>query len=295
MAELTDEQMQQLTGLGACHLHFHPEATQQISIASATTLGGVKVGSGLSITGDGTLSATPYSLPIASASTLGGIKIGSQLSIAGDGTLSASAQSLSILTDTAISAPSLNQQLRYNALGKWENFTPAAGSGGWTYSSVVNLSGSLASTISGIPSSAQEVVIMIDGLSTSLNSLAYFQVGTSAGGIDGTNTYYGYNFDSGFSFSGVLTPNTVSMPSNAYALYPTTMLAACESFACIRMLLVDSATNTWLITGTGYYTGPTSPFILHGTKVMSGPLYSIRVLTFSVVTFDAGTFRVMYR
>lgn len=60
--------------------------------ASATTLGGVKVGSGLSVTADGTLSATSggsgYVLPPASASTLGGIKVGSGLSITADGTLS---------------------------------------------------------------------------------------------------------------------------------------------------------------------------------------------------------------
>ena len=58
--------------------------------ASATTLGGVKVGSGLSVTADGILSATDtkYTLPPASASTLGGIKVGSNLSITADGTLS---------------------------------------------------------------------------------------------------------------------------------------------------------------------------------------------------------------
>ena len=59
--------------------------------ASADTLGGVKVGTGLSIT-DGVLSATeptPYTLPTASADTLGGVKVGSGLSIA-DGVLSAS-------------------------------------------------------------------------------------------------------------------------------------------------------------------------------------------------------------
>lgn len=57
--------------------------------ASANTLGGVKVGSNLSIA-DGVLSASaPYSLPTASADTLGGVKVGSGLSIA-DGVLSAS-------------------------------------------------------------------------------------------------------------------------------------------------------------------------------------------------------------
>lgn len=48
--------------------------------ASSSVLGGVKVGSGLSISG-GTLSATPYSLPTASGSTLGGIKVGGSLRI----------------------------------------------------------------------------------------------------------------------------------------------------------------------------------------------------------------------
>ena len=62
--------------------------------ATTTTLGGVKVGSGLSVTGDGTLSADAqgYTLPTATASRLGGVKVGSGLSVTGDGTLSANAQ-----------------------------------------------------------------------------------------------------------------------------------------------------------------------------------------------------------
>lgn len=62
----------------------------ELPIASSTTLGGVKVGNGLGITEDGTLSANvqEYELPVASDSTLGGIKVGTNLTIAGDGTLS---------------------------------------------------------------------------------------------------------------------------------------------------------------------------------------------------------------
>lgn len=61
--------------------------------ASADTLGGVKVGSNLSIA-EGVLSApAPYSLPTASADTLGGVKVGSGLSI-DDGVLSASGGSI---------------------------------------------------------------------------------------------------------------------------------------------------------------------------------------------------------
>ena len=62
----------------------------ELPVASAETLGGVKVGNNLSID-DGVLSApAPYSLPTASAETLGGVKVGSNLSI-DDGVLSAPA------------------------------------------------------------------------------------------------------------------------------------------------------------------------------------------------------------
>lgn len=60
--------------------------------ASADTLGGVKVGSGLSIA-DEVLSAEAYTLPTASADTLGGVKVGDNLTIA-DGVLSAAAYTL---------------------------------------------------------------------------------------------------------------------------------------------------------------------------------------------------------
>ena len=66
--------------------------TYHLPIASATTLGGIKVGNNLTIEADGTLNAesTEYPLPVATASTLGGIKVGSGLTItASEGVLSA--------------------------------------------------------------------------------------------------------------------------------------------------------------------------------------------------------------
>lgn len=59
--------------------------------ASAQTKGGVKIGSGLSMSGEtlNNSNPTPYSLPTASAETLGGVKVGSGLSIE-DGVLSTS-------------------------------------------------------------------------------------------------------------------------------------------------------------------------------------------------------------
>lgn len=63
-----------------------------LPVATATTLGGVKIGSGINKTADGTISvpaAPGYTLPTATATRLGGIKVGSGLSVSADGTLSA--------------------------------------------------------------------------------------------------------------------------------------------------------------------------------------------------------------
>lgn len=64
-------------------------STFAVTTATASVLGGVKVGSNINVTTDGTISvAAPYSLTTATALTLGGVKIGSGISITGDGTIS---------------------------------------------------------------------------------------------------------------------------------------------------------------------------------------------------------------
>lgn len=63
-------------------------AAYELPPATASELGGVKVGSGLNVAADGTLS-NGYELPTAAAGTLGGVKVGNGLSIDGNGVLSA--------------------------------------------------------------------------------------------------------------------------------------------------------------------------------------------------------------
>lgn len=67
-----------------------------LPIASATKLGGIKIGDNLAIDSNGILRATPpsYNLPIASNETLGGVKIGLNLSIDENGVLNATGGSL---------------------------------------------------------------------------------------------------------------------------------------------------------------------------------------------------------
>lgn len=56
-----------------------------LPIASSSTLGGVKIGSGLTVAEDGTISAAAeYTLPTASSTTKGGIKVGSGLTMSSE-------------------------------------------------------------------------------------------------------------------------------------------------------------------------------------------------------------------
>jgi hypothetical protein len=60
--------------------------------ATSGALGGIKIGDNISVTVDGTISvSTPYALPIASDVTRGGVKIGDNVSINTDGAISVAA------------------------------------------------------------------------------------------------------------------------------------------------------------------------------------------------------------
>lgn len=66
---------------------YQPKGTYLTSlpIASSSTLGGVKIGSGLTVAADGTVSAAAaYTLPTASSSVKGGIKVGTGLTMSSE-------------------------------------------------------------------------------------------------------------------------------------------------------------------------------------------------------------------
>lgn len=90
MAEINIERMTPNVDIDTATRNYH------LPIASAVTLGGIKVGDNLTIESDGTLNAatTQYNLPVASPSTLGGIKIGNGLTISTAGSLSVNVDSI---------------------------------------------------------------------------------------------------------------------------------------------------------------------------------------------------------
>ena len=177
-----------------------------LPIASGSSLGGIKVGTNLSIDGNGVLSSTDtnttysigdgelsqnnftdalkskldgiaasanaYSLPIASGSSLGGIKVGTNLSIDGNGVLSS--------TDT--------------------NTTYSIGDGGLTQN---NFTDALKSKLDGIAASANAYSLPI----ASGSSLGGIKVGTNLsidgnGVLSSTDTNTTYSSGNGINLSG---------------------------------------------------------------------------------------------
>ena len=92
--------------------------------ATATTLGGVKVGTGLNIAPDGTLSAAEqYALPAATADQRGGGKVGDYLDIAPDGTLSGKTLNDKIAAAVAVkSTPRLVWNQQTKSPNKWRTY-----------------------------------------------------------------------------------------------------------------------------------------------------------------------------
>lgn len=90
--------------------------------ATATVLGGVKIGSGINVTPDGTISVTPatqYTLPISTATVLGGVKIGAGINVTADGTISVDQQNytLPIATTTTLGGVIVGSGLSITAQG----------------------------------------------------------------------------------------------------------------------------------------------------------------------------------
>lgn len=79
-----------------------------LPVSTSSILGGVKIGSGINVAVDGTISVptpTAYSLPTASSTVLGGVKIGNGLAINGQGVLSTTLSGTGLLDRVARWSP----------------------------------------------------------------------------------------------------------------------------------------------------------------------------------------------
>lgn len=90
--------------------------------ATASTLGGIKVGSGVTVQADGTISVATYTLPVATTTVLGGVKVGSGLTADASGVLSVVA-STQVTNAATATDPAANTTINVTSVslpaGKW--------------------------------------------------------------------------------------------------------------------------------------------------------------------------------
>ena len=135
-----------------------------LPIASATTLGGIKVGTNLTIENDGTLNAesTEYNLPVASSSTLGGVKIGSGLSI--------SNAVASVNVDSTLDADSVNPLRNSVITSNLSALTSSVQSAGSAITSLSTTVGTLSGTVSTNTSDITALSSTVSGHTTAIQS-----------------------------------------------------------------------------------------------------------------------------
>lgn len=142
--------------------------TYHLPIASATQLGGIKVGENLSIEEDGTLNAAEggYTLPTASADTLGGIKVGNKLSIS-DGVLS-------VPVDTTLNSVSTNPIANNTVNSAITTLTSTVQNNTTNISNLNTSLGNLTTTVNGHTSSLSDLssTVTSQGDSISANTSA---------------------------------------------------------------------------------------------------------------------------
>ena len=135
-----------------------------LPIASATTLGGIKVGTNLNIEDDGTLNAesTEYQLPAATTSTLGGIKIGSGLSISNG--------IASVDVDASLDQDSNNPVRNSTITSNINALTSAVQEAGSSITSLSGIVSNLSTTVSGHTSSLASMDSTLDDHSTAIQA-----------------------------------------------------------------------------------------------------------------------------
>lgn len=136
----------------------------QLPIASATTLGGIKVGNNLTIEEDGTLNAesTEYDLPVASSSTLGGVKIGSGLSI--------NDAVASVNVDSTLDADSVNPLRNSVITSSLSTLTSSVQNAGSAITALTTTVGTLSGTVSTNTSNISTLSSTVSGHTTDIQS-----------------------------------------------------------------------------------------------------------------------------
>lgn len=162
-----------------------------------------------------------------------------------------------------------------------------------TLSTTITIASQVATTsgtekdFTSIPSGVKKITVMFNGVSTNGTSLLIIQIGDS-GGIE----------NSGYLSGGSLQQNS---GSNVYGSATTGFVVTGGGSAgqviqgCVTLSLMDSATNSWISSGSGNDSGSPASWHSGGSKALTGTLDRVRITTVNGTdTFDAGNVTVAY-
>ena len=272
--------------------------TYTLPVANSSTLGGIKVGTNLSIDNNGVLSAKDtvyinatsaisglmsaadkakldtisenannftYTLPKATASVLGGIKVGTNLSIDADGVLSADAQAYAEASTSSAGLMSASDKTKLNSIASnANNYTlPTASSttlGGIKVGSNLSISNGVLSatdTTYGVATATS------DGLMSAADKTKLNNIAASANN-------YSLPTASSSTLGGIKVGSNLSIANGVLSATDTTYSAATTSAAGL-MTAADKTKLNGIASGANAYSLPTaSASTLGGIKVGSG-------------------------
>lgn len=246
---------------------YSPTGLSGASVIRITTDSTLRTITGLAGGADGRVVCIDY------ISGSGGLKL------ADDSASSTAANRFDLAADVTLTAPCI-AVLKYDATSSRWRVMAAQSSG----SATITL-GTPQATTSGtsidftsIPSGTKMIIVNLNGVSTSGTSIALVQLGDS-GGVENT----------GYSGS---TANTLY--TDGARLY-TTWAASTIAHGTITIVLINSSTKTWAITGVLGYSNAGLSNNLGYTKSLSADLDRIRLTTVGGTdTFDAGEINILY-
>ena len=162
----------------------------------------------------------------------------------------------------------------------------SAGENGWVVGSMVTMSGVNTIDLTGIPAAANEVMVRIQGLSTTAAVNLAAQCLDSSGAVISTNTYYGYTSVSTTSS----TAGTAWSGVGFLSLFPSLVAANFESGVLVMRRLTSS--GAWSV--QGLMMDGTRQCIAIGIKDAMTTFGGIR-LNVASGTFDGGTCGLSWR
>ncbi|MCQ4142434.1 complement C1q domain-containing protein [Chryseobacterium sp. EO14] len=259
--------------------HLLPSA-YSLPIASSTTLGGVKIGSGINVAPDGTISAANsgtvtsvgLSMPAAFSVSNSPVTNSGTITVSGSGTISQYIRgngtlgnfSLSGLSDVSLSAISTGQILQYNGTS-WVNTSPNSTltRGNLTTSTTgLTLTGGTNAVLGGGTTVDYDLVTGIGNLVSGVQGIS--------GGTGNTNTYIGADGQKH------LLPSAYSLP-----VASSTTLGGVKIGSGINVA-PDGTIST---SNTGTVTN-----IATGTGLTGGPITSTGTISLSNTTVAAGSY-----